>query len=455
MSSLSSILAIARSSLLAEQLTMSTTGNNIANAGTEGYSRQRVDLSPSLETRTGYGYVGTGVIAAHIGRVRQGYIDAQYWAASDGLGASNSQTTVLSQVQAALNEPSSTGLSATLGNFFNSFNDLALHPEESSYRSSVLQQATLATQTLHQIQTNLTQVRANLLNDVNAAVAQINRLTSDLASLDQQISARASTGVEPSDLLDERDLKLDQLSRLVPMTASTDDNGGSIVSIGGAEVASGGRSVALKASVEGGQVVIRVGDSPVPVSFSSGELGGTVQMYNSTIPGFLQKLDALASALITNVNAIHQAGYGLGTPAPTGTAFFTGTSAADIAVNPAIEANSALIAASSDGSAGNNDVARSLANLKDAGVLDGGTTSIVQFYNNFVSSVGSTLNQAQYEQKTQNLILTQIDSQRQSVSGVSIDEEMTNMIKFQRAYQASAKIVSTVDEMMQSLIQMV
>ncbi len=455
MASLSNILEIARRSLTAQRLAINTTGHNISNAGTPGFSRQRVEFAPTDPMRTAYGFVGTGVITSRIGRVREGFIDQQIRGASDTLGSAASQQKILGQVEAVLNEPADNGLSASLNRFYNAFNELALHPEESAYRSNVLQQGTLLSQSFHQLNKNLTQLHGDILNDVNAKVADINRLTKEIGQLDLQIVTALSGGDEPSDLKDKRDMKLDELSKIVRISANEDTNGSMIVSIGGAEVASRGLSTDVVASIENGQVVIRPGNSPRALSVISGSLGGDVEMFNRVIPDYIDKVHQLASAMITTVNNAHRAGFGLGTPPLTGNDFFVGTDAATIDINPFLLTNPAAIATSSDGRPGNNDVALALAAQKSAMVLDGGVTTIPQFYNNLVSAIGSAINQAGYQESTQQLIVTQLENQRNSVSGVSIDEEMTNLIKYQRAFDASARLVSTVDEMMQTIIDLV
>ncbi len=455
MSSLSNILEIARRSLTAQRLGMDVTGHNIANSGTAGYTRQRVDLAATDPLHTSYGYLGTGVTATHIGRIREQFIDAQVRTASDALGSASTKQTILSQVEATLNEPSDSGLSSALSGFFNAFNDLSLHPEDTSYRTAVLQKAGLLTQSFHQLTTNIQQLQGDLWDNASSKVTEINQLTRDISALDKQIVSASADGDDPSDLKDQRDLKLDRLSQLAKITVSEDKGGSMLVSIGGTMVSSRAGSVDLSASIVNGQITVTAGDANTPISTLSGELGGVVETYNKTIPGYLSALDRLAGTLMQQVNAVHASGYGLGNPPSTGINFFTGTTASDIAVNPSVASDPSLIAASQDGRAGSNGTARSIAALSDAPVFDGGTTSIPKFYANLVSTIGSDINAASTTQQTQELVVNQLKTQRDSVSGVSVDEEMTNLIQYQRAFDASARVVTAVDQMMQTIIQMV
>jgi flagellar hook-associated protein 1 FlgK len=166
-------------------------------------------------------------------------------------------------------------------------------------------------------------------------------------------------------------------------------------------------------------------------------------------------LDDLAQALISRVNAIHSTGYGLGTPPPTGVNFFSGTGAADIDVDASVRSNVNAIAASRDGSPGNNEIALALAGVEDERLVAGNTLTLGQSYRSFVSQVGSAITSAETTSKAQELVLMQLENQRNSVSGVSLDEEMANMIRYQRSFDAAARMVSTVNEMFETILRMV
>jgi flagellar hook-associated protein 1 FlgK len=183
-------------------------------------------------------------------------------------------------------------------------------------------------------------------------------------------------------------------------------------------------------------------------------LGGVMKIYNNTIPGYLTKLDELASALITNVNSIHASGYGIGTPPPTGLNFFAGADARSIALDPAVVSNINNIASSADGSPGNNAIALQIAQLQNQTVMNSNTSTMFQFYNGVISGLGAEIQSSQTESESQILVLEQLQTQQNSVSGVSLDEEMTNLIKYQHGFDAAARVISTVDEMFESLLNM-
>jgi flagellar hook-associated protein 1 FlgK len=255
--------------------------------------------------------------------------------------------------------------------------------------------------------------------------------------------------------MDQRDQKLQELSGLINISVSFDTRGSMLVSTGGSVIASGAGSLQLTSAVVGNSIAINTSLGGPNLNVTGGELGGVLNMYNTAIPGILTQLDQAAGALITRVNQIHAAGDGLGTPPPTGNAFFTGTGAADINLNPALQADPNLIAASSDGTPGDNTNALALAGVQNENLLSSNSVTIGQFYNGVVSSLGTAVKTAGDTSTQQQSVLTGLQNQQSSVAGVSLDEEMTNMIEYQKGYDAAAKLVTTVNAMFDTLIQMV
>jgi len=455
MSGLSSILETAKQALMAQRFGIGVTGHNIANASTPGFSRQRVSLEPNIPLPTTAGLLGTGVKASQITRMRDLFIDQQIRIANESFGGATEQKRILSQVEAIINEPSESGLSAAIERFFNTFHELALHPEESASRNAVIQQGTLLTQSFHRIQTAMKQLRADLMNDVNIKVNRINDITEEVARLNVEIINSKAAGFEPGDAMDKRDLLLDELSRMAKITVSENNNGSVTVALSGSVIASQAGSVPVEASIVNDQIVITYSNTGKQFPINGGELGGVMQMYNARLPGYLDSLNQIAEVVINRVNDIHSTGYGLGDPPPTGVDFFTGTNAGDIQINENIIDNIALIAASADGAPGNNEIALMLAAIPNEPLLNNNTQSIAQTYNGLVSTVGSHINSAEGIVRSQEMVLAQLEVQKSSVSGVSLDEEMTNLIKYQRAFDAAARVVRTVDELFQTIINMV
>jgi flagellar hook-associated protein 1 FlgK len=455
MSGLFGMLSIARRALQSQQIGMNVTSHNIANAATPGYSRQRAGLSATLPLKNAQGmFIGTGVSVDSIARVRDRFVDNSYRQANGSLGSASMRQGVLSQIETGLHEPGDTGLQAAMNKFFNSFQELSAHPEETGPRTAVLTQATSLVQRFNQLSASFSTQRSNLADDATNKIASVNTLTAQIAQLNQQIVVARGAGNEPSDLMDQRDQAIDQLSRLTNISVSQDSQGVMLVSIGGTLVAGNGTSVSLQSTLAGGNLKITTTNGQ-DIQTSGGELGAMVELHNTTIPGYTAQLDTLASSIITRVNAVQSAGYGLGTPPPTGINFFTGTDAANIAVNTQISSNTNNIAASRTGAPGDNQNALALYGIMNERLMEGGTTTVTQYYGRFISTIGSAVSAADGTANGAALVLGQLDAQRDSVSGVSLDEEMTNMIKYQRSFEAAARLVSTTDELFQTILNMV
>jgi len=455
MSGLSLILETARRALQAQQVGLGVTSHNIANATTPGYSRQRAGFVPTEPLAAPYGLLGTGVTVAAVNRMRDQFTDAQVRDVYQSMSRSSMENQLLSQVQSSFNEPSDTALSGSLSKFFNAWQDLSVNPEDSTSRNAVLQRGVLLAQSFHTLSSELTQLRTSLADDAGAKVTKINTLTSELSALDLQITGARALGQEANDAMDQRDEKLKELSGLININVSFDSRGSMTVATGGSVIASGAGSLDLTSSISGNQIVIQTALGGPNLNVTGGELGGVLNTYNTSIPATLAQLDQAASALITRINQLHQSGFGLGTPPPAGNAFFTGAGAADINVSAAIMSNINLIAASSDGTPGNNVNALALAGVENEKLLNGNSLTISGFYNGIVSSLGSAVDSTDNTSKQQQAVLTGLENQQSSVAGVSLDEEMTNMITYQKGYAAAAKLVTAVNAMFDTILQMV
>jgi flagellar hook-associated protein 1 len=455
MAGLSNILQLAQRSLMANQAAISTVGHNVANADTEGYSRQRVNLATTPAEITTYGYLGSGVTVQSIERIRSSFLDTQIRSTNDSLGKAETQQSILSQIETMVNEPSDNGLSAELSDLFNSFQDLANSPEDSSVRTVVVQKAKILAQTFQQLDGNLKSLQSNILSDVKSQITQINSLTSEISTYNQQIIQARSAGASPNDLLDKRDLAIQQLSEYAKVTVSEDTQGTAQVSIGGIMVTSASGNVELSQTIQGGKVLVTGGNSQRGIEVTSGKLGANLEAYNDTIPSYRSTIDTLASTLVTQVNALHTSGYGLGSTPSTGIVFFTGSTAADIAVNSQLESNTNLVAASKDGTTGDNTIALAISDLQNSKLLNGNSSTMSDYYNSFVSSMGTSIDLASNTQSTQTLVLQQLNEQQSSVAGVSTDEETTNLIQYQRAYQASSEVINVVNTMFEAILNMV
>jgi flagellar hook-associated protein 1 FlgK len=422
-------LQTALSGLLAEQQAMDVTGHNIANANTEGYSRQVAVLEtkqaipvPALSAVTGQGgQLGTGVTVETYTRIRNAYLDSQWRTQNSALGGATTQAEELEQAQSAFNEPSSTGIASQLSNFWSAWSSLANSPTSMAAKEGVVAAGQRLATAFNQLSAQLSTVSAQAAQQYEARTSAAGEVAGDaaqIAQLNAQIKQAEQAGQPPNDMLDRRDLLIDKLSSLAQVTVTRQPDGTDTVNFGDA----------AEPLVEGATV-----NWPQTLtSAAGGQLGALLALTSPAGPltTFQGELDAVAAAVAGTVNELH-----------TATPFFTGTTAATLAV----AVNASEVQTSSTGAVGGNDVAQALAGLR------GGTAD--QAYSGLVGLVGSNVRGAQNEQANLQTTLTALGNQRQSVSGVSLDEEMTNLISFQRGYQASARTLTAMDEMLETLIE--
>jgi len=445
--------------LMAAQTAMDTAAHNIANASTDGFSRQRVDfqaIPPPISAYSGMPgqNIGLGVDATNINRIRDLLLDGQYRQTNALDQQYTAQSSALQQLQALLNEPGDTGLQAQLANFFNAFRDLSGQPESLAARSAAIQQGQTLATAFNRVHNLLVQQQQDLDTGVVSLVAQVNSDAQQIAALNAQIKIAMVSGAQPNDLMDQRDLLLDKLAGLAGTVSTIQPDGSVTVTLGGQTLVAGNTANALTTVPDPSnnnlsKIIWQATSAPATVP--SGQIAGTLAARDGNVAQMIGNIDALASNLISAVNAAHAAGYGLDNS--TGLPFFTGTDAATIAVNPTLVGSPQSLATSDQpNQPGNGNAATNIANVQSALIMSGGTATLDDFYRTTIATLGVATQQAQTLQKNQDALVKQIDNQRQSVAGVSIDEEMTNLQKAQHAYEAAARVVEISDSMLDTLI---
>jgi flagellar hook-associated protein 1 len=422
-------LQTALSGLVASQEAIDTTGHNITNANTPGYSRQTAVLQTNMplpiaamSPLTGAGgQMGTGVSVTTFTRIRNGYLDAQYRTQSAALGAASTQTNELQQAQSAFDEPSTSGISSQLSAFWSSWSSLANSPSSEAAREGVISKGAQLATTLNQLSGQIATVSAQATQQyasITGPTGEVRDAATQIAQLNHQIQLSEQAGQQPNDLLDHRDQLLDKLSTLANVTVTKAPNGTDTVSFGDAA-----QPLVEGATVNWPQALTKA---------AGGQLGALLGLSAPTgaLASYTTALDEVASTLAGTVNALH-----------TSTPFFSGSTAATIkvAVTPT------EVQTSSTAAPGGNDVAQAIAALR-GGAAD-------RRYAGLIAQVGSDVQTAQDNQSTSQAVVSAIGNQRQSVSGVSLDEEMTNLISFQRGYEASARTLTAMDQMLETLIE--
>ncbi len=419
-------LQTALSGLEAAQAAITTTGENIANANTAGYTRQTVQTAATsplnIASQNGGIQVGTGVTITDVSRIRNQFLDVQYRAQNSATTNANSNATELGQVQTALNEPSDSGLQYIMGKFWSAWSSLASAPTNPAARQAVVDAGQTLASTFNAVSQQIQTVQSQASQQYASLTASNGQVAQDaqqIATLNAQIAQATQAGISPNTLLDQRDKALDDLSGLAQISVSTGSNGAVTVNFGDAS-----SPLVSGTTVTWPQTL---------TSAAGGHLGSLLNMSSSTGPigQFQSSLDGVANQVISSVNALQPS-----------SPFFTGTSAGTIAVS----ATASTVQTSSSSTSG-ADLATAIGNLTN-GAPD-------QAYASFVGQVGSGVQAAQTSQSTQQAVLTAVSNQRQSVSGVSLDEEMTNLIQYQQAYQASARVMNAINSTLDTLINTV
>lgn len=457
MSDLLRFLEMGRRALFAHQSAMNTAGHNIANVQTDGYSRQRLNLTANFPHVTGLGIFGTGVNVDYVERVRSRFVDQQLMNERPSLGQYEFLADSLKFIEGVFNEPSEAGLNAMMDEFFNAFHDLATDPESGAMRAVVKEKAVSLASGFNRLHRQLSDYSGNLNKELELKINDVNRLTNEIAELNKKIVTTERDGVQASDFRDKRDLLVDELAKLVNIRTFENDAGAISVALGDKFVVVNThvQDLKLKTSLTKVDQPTIVMEDGASVRLSGGSLKGLLDIRDQVIPGYLDELDELARTLANAVNTVHKTGFSVG--GDTNLGFFVDNvqGAADLAVNPLIIENPDLIGTSSEfDTAGNNEVALAIANLQTEPTMQGGAITFGDFYNTFLTSVGTQTQESNFQKENFQLTVEKLEMSREAISGVSLDEEMTNLIEAQHAFSAAARFITTVDEMTTTILNM-
>ena len=451
---------IGKTALFAAQQAISVTGHNIANVNTPGYSRQHVTLAENIPENGSPGQIGTGVHAESIRRSFDSFIEDQLLASRERLGEFTASNDALSRLEPLFGDASNQGIGAGLNEFFGALQDVATNPSDLSARTVFLSKATALAGRFNQSAATLTAAQQSIDNQVGQTITDVNRLTSQIAGLNTKIADAESSGQQANDLRDERGVALADLGELIEISSIEDATGQLTVFAGrGHLLVDKERTYQLVGVPDlSNNGLLDVGyDAGAGLTTSlgsviqSGRLKGLLDVRDQTIPSLRSSLDTLASELVTQVNQQHRSGFGL--DGSTNQDFFapTGTTANTIAVSLS---NIRQIAASSTavGVPGNNANALALSGLRSTDFAPFGNVTFQEYYSTIAGGFGSTTQGVQRDLQSQLVLHDQLTSQRASVSGVSMDEELANLLQYQRSFEAASRLIVTADEMFQTIL---
>jgi len=467
-------LGLATRSLSAYQLGAEVTGHNLANVHNPAYARQRIELQTSVPVSSELGPQGTGVEVVVIRQLRDALLDRQIQSETSVRGWLEAQQKGLQYAQAGLGQSidrtaagidgtagsggigGEPGLAEALSGLFNAWQSLAANPASSTERQFLAIQAQNLTTQFNQVSERLANLNADLNAELHTGLESVNQHLNEIAQLNAKIvTAEIGQAGSANDLRDLRLQRLDDLAGLVRFTTVESASGAVDIVIDGQLLTDS--SVVLEPletyDPGNGQLLVRTQTSGTPLQLAGGSIQGIVEARDGALTTLRGDLDLLAGTLISEVNTRHAAGFDLG--GNSGLAFFTGSDAQTIRLNDVLAADPSRVqAASVPGATGDNRNALELARL--GGVVLGslGNQSLQQYYGQSVARLGQSLSSVNLQLENQGVVDAMLKRQREAVSGVSLDEEMTSLIMFQRAFQASARLVGTLDEMLATVVSL-
>jgi flagellar hook-associated protein 1 FlgK len=439
-------LRIGTSGLAAAQRAVETTAHNLANVNTEGYSRQRVETStgmPRVDHRglLGPGSSGQGVVIDGITRATDDLLATNLRDQMAARSSWEARADYTSRAEGVLG-PLEGGMSSALNSFWNSWEALSTDPQGMTARIAVIEAGRQVATSLNDAVSRLGRLEGDTVADMTATVAEINDLAGNVAVLNGRIAAAKSSGNSALDLMNQRDLTIRQLTELTGARATTDPNGDMRVSIAGMPLVQGSRSTALTVASAPTRVVWPDG---TPAA-ASGRLGALNEIVGSEITSLRSRIDQIATELIDVVNTAHRTGFGL--DGVDGRDFFVGTDAATIRIDPALDP--AMVAASASGATADGNHALVMGGLRNAATSTGATVN--DLFNSVQGLLGLRSAEAARQERMSGAIVDELSTQLSATIGVSTDVELTDMLRYQRAYEASARVITVVDQMLDRLI---
>jgi flagellar hook-associated protein 1 FlgK len=472
MSKISSMMDVGRRSMMNSQTALQTVGHNIANKSTEGYSRQRVETDTALPIGVGKLRIGMGAKTTAVTRTNNEHLEKQIANEQSNLGFTRDRAEAMARVEQVFNEQINKGLHNFIGEFFNAVREFANNPESLAARTLVKETADFMSKDFHRVNQQLRQIQGDIDFQLKSHLQEINSYAQEVAQLNERIHNVEVSGTTANDERDRRDLLLKQLGERIDIRYAEGDNGMVTVSAGTAVLLVAGtdaKKLALSATPGNENKREGVGDivfynkpdaNPVVVThhFNGGAVGALVDVRDNVIASLNNDIDDLALSIANEVNKAHVQGFDRYNK--KGGLFFEipgdGSNASEmIKVSDDILSDVGKIAAASKPNApADNTVAHVISNIQNRTVMDNGTVRLGDFYEGIVGRLGVMTRRAATAHESQQDILSQLKNIRESISGVSLDEETAKMIEFQKSFDASARLIKTADELLDTVLSL-
>lgn len=460
-------IEIAKRAIFSSRSALDVIAHNIANANTKGYSREEglISTTPPISLPS-IGIIGTGAHLSAIRRIRDEFLDIQYRDENRIKDYWDTLETSLEEIEYLIGEPSDNGLSNAINDFWSGWQELSTNPESMAIRGSLIEKSQTLISLLSHIRKGLIRFREQIDKDLAIQVDSINEIAKQIGALNEEIKRAYVRGQSPNDLLDKRDLLLDELSSYVNFDVAINEVGEAIINIRDHTLV-GVNNTVYKMIFRDSQVLWENGDR-VYLKDGQGKLASLIYARDNIIgisdgrgyiyeSGYIGVIDRITESIFNRVNELHRSGYGLDNS--TGNEFFSlidtskGVTADNIKIADIVLQDVSKIAASTNlDSPGDGSNALKIAQINREFLIDGSFT-INDYWNNQTSTLGFITQRARWLADNQKSLVDAIERERESVSGVSIDEEVVNMIRYQNAFSAASRILSTLDEMLSILIE--
>jgi flagellar hook-associated protein 1 FlgK len=450
---------LALQAILANQNAMEVVSHNVSNANTAGYHRQKAVLTASVPQSTG-GWIssnlsksmGTGVMMDSVYRYSMNFTDARYRDEIEETARWETESSLLSEVESTMAETSVDSISTRLDEYWGSWQALASDPEDPALRLDVMSKGEALANSFNSRALRLENIRLDQNMAIIGRVQDVNEMAVQIADLNEQISQVQATGGTPNDLLDKRDLILDDLSKIAGATSYEQENGHVNVSIGGHFLTIGTTAYKITTTTNAENLVELQWEDGSTFQSMQGELLGLFNSRDVTIVDQKNRLDELANAIVTNVNTLHSTAYGMNNE--TGYNFFvgTGTTALSMTFNSAQITVDRVATGSAPNSPGDGNLAKSIAAIQNALLFHGNTATIKQVNNERIGALALEVERTKNLATDHGIVKDALNTQREEINGVNLNEEAANMVKYQMAYNAAARVMTTIDEMLDRVI---
>ncbi len=469
--SINRVLSQGKGAMAANQLGLATSSHNIANANTKGFSRQRVDFEANSPVTNGQHRIGAGVIVGKVSRTTNHFVNKRIEDENSDLGKFGALNETYVQLEADLGSEAEAGVTNRMTNFFNDLRSLATEPSSVPLRSAIRESAESVVGRFKNISDNINLLKDDFDRRLESSVMEVNSLTNKIAELNKRIvDIEVHKGSYANDERDNRDLAVRDLAKIIPVDIADLENGSIAVSskrIGVLVDISSNYELAAVREVDpihNSAVRIRTKEADgslgkdVTRHITNGSMGGLLESRDRVLPTIKNRMDTLAYGFANSINSLHQKGYGLS--GKTGVDFFkldggVRDAASLISVSDDVKNDLTKIAAGETaGAKGDNRNLLAIADLQDAKIFENGEANFTDYLSSMIGNVGVESRSISDSLDTQVGVMNQLETLREESSGVSLDEEAVDMLKFQKAFNANAKLIQVADSMMETVLSL-